>query len=115
MQQTEQVKKKRLPKYRQGDVLIERVAPLTAEFTPTVSHVLRHGTATGHSHIASCPNGLLLVKEINGQTYIKVAGEKGVKGVVSHEEHATIELPRGDYKITIQEQYSPQGYRKVID
>lgn len=110
-----QTRAKRLPKYRQGDVLISRVEKPEAEFTATASHVLRQGLATGHSHIATCPKGELAVTAIGGETYIRVRGKKGVTGLVSHEEHGAIELPRGVYKITIQQQYSPSGYRKVLD
>lgn len=98
--------------YRQGDVLLERVKKQQAEFKPVASYVLRHGTATGHSHVASCPAGTLGITEIDGETYLRIADGDGV---VSHEEHATIDLPPADYKVTIQEQYDPKGYRKVLD
>ena len=36
-------------------------------------------------------------------------------GAVTHEEHASIQLPKGNYRIVRQREYSPEAIRNVAD
>ena len=104
--------KNKLEIYRQGDVLIEKVERINVPFTAKTSYVLAYGEVTGHKHEVFSNHGTLGVTEINHEVYISI---EGTNGIVKHEEHNPICLDSGHYKITIQEEYSPRGYRKVKD
>lgn len=95
---------------RQGDVLITRVAalPAGAKQRKTSRVVLAEGEVTGHAHVVTGPAELY---DADRQTYLRV----GVAAAVQHEEHSTIELPPGDYRVTIQSEYEPQAIRNVAD
>jgi len=83
--------------------------PSTREKLPHA--ILAHGEVTGHSHrikesrdadLYSTPNGLFL--HVRGQSVSVV-----------HEEHQTITLARGYYRVWRQREYSPQEIRIVRD
>ena len=103
--------------YRQGDVLIEAVAvvPKSAKKQKRSARiVLALGEATGHHHTveASDPadwwkNGEGLTEE----TFFKLHRS----AIVTHQEHATIELPAGTYRVSRQREYSPEAIRRVMD
>ena len=100
--------------YRQGDVLVHRVASLPANAHPVANSddriVLAFGEVTGHAHAISTRFATMYVAQ--GERYLDVkAGAKLV-----HEEHATIELPEGIYKVVQQREYVPQSApRDVAD
>lgn len=99
--------------YRQGDVLVRRVAsiPADAKLQPrTGDIILAHGEVTGHAH---------RVKERQadmygggGGFYLKVAAGGAT---ITHEEHATIPLAPGDYRVLRQREYYPNEIRNVAD
>lgn len=102
-------------KYRQGDVYIFAVKNTKYDFQTVASKVLAYGEVTGHSHqvITSDSIGSIAIAEIDGQTYLRVVG---ADATVKHEEHHSISLPPGDYKVVIQREYDPVLYqRKVRD
>jgi hypothetical protein len=112
--------------YRQGDVLIEQIAtvPATAEKQIRSARIiLAHGEVTGHHHALETidaadwwktgdiandnekPNalaGALFVSLLSG-------------GVVTHQEHAAIRLPAGNYRIIRQCEYAPEAIHNVVD
>lgn len=101
--------------YRQGDVLIERIAALPATVTPKALDrgraVLAYGEVTGHAHAL---DGALaaLFEDRDGTLYLRVTGPGAG---VEHEEHARIDLAPGDYRITHQREYTPEAIRRVAD
>lgn len=112
--------------YRQGDVLIERVAeiPSTAQKQEMSRRViLAHGEVTGHHHVLETddPADWWKQGEIStaNQTPTTLAGELFVSlpktASVTHPEHATIELPPGNYRVTRQREYAPGAVRRVCD
>ena len=98
--------------YRQGDVLFRRIGVIPrAGAVKRENGVIALGEVTGHSHaiddlqaaeVLDCGEGL----------YVHVS-EDGV--AITHQEHGTIELPAGDYQVTIQREYSPDEIRSVVD
>ena len=44
---------------------------------------------------------------------MSVTAEGGVS--IVHEEHGTVSVPKGDYEVTIQREYSPEEIRSVVD
>lgn len=113
---------------RQGDVLIVRVDgdPATGKPVPRDGGrvVLAYGEATGHAH-AILDRGATLheLPEDKGQAgndawaraarILRVTGKAGVE--LRHEEHATVHLPPGNYRVTRQREYSPGELRLVAD
>lgn len=104
--------------YRQGDVLIVRVVsiPNTAVRQKRCRRIiLAHGEVTGHHHALQTMDPADWWKAgegINAETFINV-GAKGA--VITHEEHAPIELTPGNYRVTRQREYSPKEIRNVQD
>lgn len=109
---------------RQGDVLVQRIDCLPSNLKPIPREggrvVLAHGEVTFHAHAihdnhathfsslsesASAP-GLAAV------TYLEV---NEAMAALTHEEHATIQLPPGNYRVVRQREYSPQALRNVAD
>ena len=112
--------------YRQGDVLIERIAtiPTAAEKQSKSSRIiLAHGEVTGHHHALETadPADWWKAGEIStaNEKPATLDGELFVSlpsgGVVTHQEHSEIKLPPGNYRITRQREYSPEANRDVED
>lgn len=98
--------------YRQGDVLIQAIgAPPKGPRTQRASGVLAEGEATGHAHRVA-DTGAAELYECGDGLYLAV-GEAGVS--ITHDEHAPIALPPGDYRVTRQREYYPEAIRNVAD
>lgn len=118
--------KKTQTHYRQGDVLIERVENIPAKAVAQKKSkriILAHGEVTGHHHTLETRDPADWWKQgeipatnekpstLSGELFVTLP--KG--GVVTHQEHAKIELPKGTYRITRQREYSPEAIRNVAD
>ena len=112
--------------YRQGDVLIERIAkiPTTAvKQNKSTRIILAHGEVTGHHHALESVDPVDWWKDgeipatkakpriLAGELFVSLAAG----GVVTHQEHSEIRLPVGHYRITRQREYSPEAIRNVED
>lgn len=109
--------------YRQGDVLIERISSLPRSLKPIAREngkvVLAHGEVTGHAHAIADPHVAHFdapAERTNdglaGVTYLEV---REAVAALKHEEHSTIPLEPGIYRITRQREYSPEALRNVAD
>jgi hypothetical protein len=96
-----------MKKIHQGDVLLVPVKEIPTRAKFVRKDKIAFGEITGHSHHAS---GVLVMKK-DGQEYLDVPKDN----VISHEDHPTITLPKGKYKILIQKEYFPDGSRNVKD
>jgi len=111
---------------RQGDVLIEQIAtiPETAKAQPaSKSIILAHGEVTGHHHVLQAedpadwwkegeiPTTLDKPAALIGEIF--VSAPKGA--VITHDEHGTIPVPPGNYRISRQREYHPEAIRNVAD
>ena len=100
-------------KYRQGDVLVERVREIPAGLTKQEASgriILAHGEMTGHHHSVDA-DAADWWKSENGEQFIQV---KTATEVV-HPEHGPIALPKGKYRVRRQREYSPEAIRNVAD
>ena len=98
--------------YRQGDVLIRRISGLpTQKAALRTSGILAYGEVTGHCHKIEDTAGAEVL-EVGEGLYLRV-GDEGVR--IVHEEHAPIMLPKGDYQVTIQQEYTPAEIRNGAD
>ena len=99
--------------YRQGDVLIEKVAeiPAGAAVAPKAGrYVLAEGEATGHAHTVDARYGELV--ESRGMLYLRLTAAAPLE----HQEHATITLEPGTYRVTRQREWTDADEpRQVAD
>lgn len=100
--------------YRQGDVLLIKVDNLPEQATvarPDEEHriVLAYGEVTGHAHALSTAHAVLF--QSGADRYI----EAKHGAALVHEEHSTIELEPGMYKVVRQREYIPESWRTVAD
>lgn len=101
--------------YRQGDVLLVRIEdelPESAEKATANENrvVLAYGEVTGHAHAIALSQATLFVD--GDSRFLKVA-ESGADLV--HEEHSTIHLEPGVYRVVQQREYIPNSSRTVLD
>jgi len=85
---------------QQGDVLISQVQalPRGARIVPATARglILAEGEATGHAHVLQ-PEAAVQLYTLDEILYLINEGDHGV--VVTHEEHGTVEVPRGVWQI----------------
>lgn len=94
--------------YRQGDILIEKVDNIPNNAMKK-DMVLAYGGVTGHKHLVKGQATVLLDQE---DQFIDVRQE----AEVVHEEHETIKLPVGKYRVVQQREHDAvEGTRKVLD
>lgn len=111
------MKNKKPIHYRQGDVLIERIDSLPAKRTKIAREngrvILAHGEVTGHAHAISDEACDLYRSEQEADvTFLEV---QAAVAALKHDEHSTIPLARGNYRVTRQREYSPEAIRNVAD
>lgn len=100
--------------FRQGDVLVESIKHLPKNIKSAKRQnrriVLAEGETTGHAHVI-CDKAVKSFVDETGNLYLEVEQES----TVVHEEHSTITLPIGYYKVTRQQEYTPEEIRHVQD
>ena len=95
---------------RQGDVLLVPIDRIPAGARSIAREgarlILAEGEATGHAHAVLDPGAELLESDLE-ERFLRVLEEGGV--TVSHEEHAPVLVPPGDYEVRRQREYKPQA------
>jgi hypothetical protein len=108
--------------YRQGDVAIIPMSdaiPKDAKLVPNTIEgriVLAYGEATGHHHSIAVLDreAELLESATTTDRFLRIMNSSGVE--LTHQEHATIALPPGDYIVRQQREYvAPEIVRNVMD
>lgn len=103
--------------YRQGDVLIIPVTSIPGNAQAIEREngrvILAHGEVTGHAHAIKDKRASLFNDAKLAAIFMNVSGDTPVK--LEHEEHDTIEIPAGNYRVVRQREYSPAGLRNVAD
>jgi hypothetical protein len=94
---------------RQGDVLIIPSETLV-KGTKLPHLTLSEGEMTGHRHRISSGEAELL--ERDGVFYLRVLSPTAI---LTHEEHAQVTIPQGNWEIRIQREYLPEGSQYVAD
>ena len=95
-------------KIRHGDVLIEKVNNLP-EGKKLDRKFLFEGEVTGHAHRIDVGE---IFEARDGQLYLRVDRLTSV----THEEHKTVILQKGVYRVTQKRQYNPEtGWERVAD
>jgi hypothetical protein len=95
--------------YRQGDILLVSDDKTKLQ-KPTIrkDKVVAYGEVTGHKHEFE---GNVLLLENYGNTYADVMEE----AKLVHDEHETIIIPEGFYRIIRQREYDGENIRQVVD
>ncbi|MGP0091028.1 MAG: hypothetical protein ACLPKB_13865 [Xanthobacteraceae bacterium] len=103
--------------YRQGDVLLVRVRSIPQALEPVAREmgrvVLAHGEVTGHAHAIRDAHAAMFRDAKGGAIFMNVSGEAPV--ALEHDEHDTIDVPPGTYRVIRQREYSPETVRDVAD
>ncbi len=102
--------------YRHGDLAFHFVKETSGEILKhNGSFVAAEGETTGHKHLIEVnnKNDLIIKKDTNGNYYFELIND----GQISHEEHKTIVLPRGKYKMLHEQEkdWFSLSVRKVVD
>lgn len=97
--------------YRHGDVLIEAVNSIPKAREKLPHTILAHGEVTGHCHRIKESDDADLYATSEG-FYLHVRTDSVS---VVHEEHKTITLTQGFYRVWRQREYSPKEIRVVRD
>jgi|ERR1035437_3109959 hypothetical protein len=102
-----------MDQYRQGDVFLVKVnsAPKNAKQIAINRLILAEGEVTGHMHMIE-QEGAELVQVSPEEVYVKIMETAELK----HDEHDTIVVEPGWYRVIQQREYSPERYsRPVLD
>lgn len=98
---------------RQGDVFLKSTTQPTGKGKKIRAErgrlILARGEATGHHH--SIPATAADLFDFGGQIVLVV----NEPTILSHQEHAPIEVQPGTYWVIRQREYSPQEIRRVQD
>jgi hypothetical protein len=97
--------------YRQGDVLIRRIASLPRGAQRREGTTLAEGELTGHSHRLQQADAVQLWMQ-DHHLFLEI---KEPSATLVHEEHQAIALPQGFYQIWRQREYRPDAYVEVMD
>lgn len=94
--------------YRQGDVLLIRIDKPILKWAKKHPRedgrvVLAHGEVTGHTHAIDHPDAMLF--NMGEETMLSLKED----AVLSHEEHSSIELPAGHYRVVRQREFAEKG------
>lgn len=102
--------------FRQGDVLVRQVEeiPTGLRTVPRDNGrvILAYGEVTGHAHAVEGDVEFLAADLADLEDrFLRVEAE----AQVVHEEHDTITLPPGNYRVVRQREYTPEAIRTVAD
>lgn len=110
------MEKELMERGRHGDLAIDRVQELPKGLKKiTNGNILAEGEATGHHHkLVAEPNCEVNVfVDENGNKYFEVIG----KAKLTHQEHKTITIHEGYYRVQIEKEFDPwaEELRRVAD
>ena len=106
---------------RQGDVYLIRDEPFWPCSTVRPEngrHVLAHGEHTGHHHSFAGSDQIELLREAagapgSGGVYLEV--KPGAPALLEHQEHGSIAVAPGTYRVLRQRQYTLGMAQRVLD
>ena len=90
--------------FRQGDIFIESISSIPPHVVKRPDLVLAEGEATGHRHRVNDRACSADLYERDGEMFLDVHTDEAT---VIHDEHDTIVVPRGRYRVWRQREYDP--------
>ncbi len=116
---------KKTERYAQGDIVIERVEDRRMAGTPVERDadgavVLARGEVTGHRHAFYAGNVAMfrddaLARDIPAELYVGHIRVRGEGAELRHEEHETITLPKGTYRVRRQREFDSLEAARVVE
>lgn len=98
--------------YRQGDVLVIPCASIPTGLKRTKRVTLALGEVTGHHHTIHA-GACGFANDVDALVdYLEVTEESAD---LTHQEHSTINIPKGTYQVVKQVEYTPAELRNVRD
>ena len=99
--------------FRQGDVYLQQIDKIPDGLTKKNKEkiILAYGEATGHNHAIEEVDKVESFVDSTEKLYLSVADDIEL----THQEHAKIKIPKENYEVIIQREYSPEEIRKVWD
>lgn len=105
--------------YRHGDILIRRIESVPSDAVAAKKDarglVLAEGEVTGHHHRVNDVTAGELFVSPEQASELRMWLHLDAPADLTHEEHATITLPAGDYEVIRQVEYTPEELRQVAD
>ena len=98
--------------WRQGDVLIEQVTGVPATAVRLKQLVLAAGDSTGQRHMIKDRKTAELYLAADQTLFLRVTADAAT---VAHPEHGHITLPRGEYRVWKQREFTDARPRPVYD
>jgi hypothetical protein len=98
--------------WRHGDVMLATIEALPEGVKPHSGVVLAYGETTGHSHRFADPSTVELFRGLDDLLYVRVIADEAL---LIHEEHKTLSIPQGIYRVWQQREYTPQRIVRIID
>jgi hypothetical protein len=102
--------------FRQGDcmlIAIDEIPTAATAVEPRKDNrlVLLEGEATGHFHQFMDAQDVRMYVAHGGARYLDV----GALTALTHDEHSTVDVPKGKYFIPVQVEYTPAELVRVAD
>ena len=102
--------------YRQGDILIVEVSEITRKHKILETRIIVEGELTGHAHRLDGDAVLIEIEGVfdhydNPTMFIHARGDDVS---VTHDEHGSIKLPKGYYKVVRQREYNEREIFNVV-
>lgn len=102
--------------YRQGDILLmscSRVPSGAREIAPESGRViLARGETTGHAHAFAADRVRYFREDGSGQGFVVISGASTVD--LTHEEHTTLRVAPGAYRVVRQREYEPKAHPRTM-
>lgn len=106
----------------QGEVAVMRVSEipegvLSKKVQPNNNQYIVAHSETGHHHVLQQVDNVEMYMQDNLTYFLEVYGETPVelKHLREFDTHQSLFLTPGKYQINHQQEYTPQGWRKVMD
>ena len=96
--------------HRQGDIGFVKCDEIPKGAKAQKDGIIARGEVTGHTHRIKNSN-MGTLKVLAGAAYL--CAKKRMS--IVHEEHNTINLPPGNWMVIRQREWTPEGWRQVVD
>lgn len=111
------MKKNTVKVYRHGDLLLTTTnTKKSNELKKSTDWVVLSWEVTNHHHRMDSNADVLVCEPTQANDYFRgTVKVKEIPAKLTHEEHHTIELPKGEYSAYVQREYQPLDERRVLD
>ena len=103
--------------FRHGDVLLTSIDAIPKGAKKSASKTLAEGEVTGHHHTFTKGGVTLYTPSTRSGDALKYVHVTSKTASLTHQEHKKLEIPQGQYKMTIEREYNPMDkvIRQVMD